>query len=57
VYVDGVSQGTVNTSATSRQVQQLNYEKSGLSDGLHTIRVVKRSGTYATIDTFVVAST
>jgi hypothetical protein len=56
VYVDGVSQGTVNTSATNRQVQQVIYGKSGLSDGLHTIRVVKRSGTYATIDKFVVES-
>ncbi|HLL22915.1 MAG TPA: hypothetical protein VK427_12335 [Kofleriaceae bacterium] len=50
VYVDGVSQGTVDASAPSRQVQQVIYEITGLADTLHTIRIVKRSGTYASID-------
>jgi hypothetical protein len=56
LYVDGVSQGTVNTSASSRQVQQAIYQKSGLTDALHTVRVVKRSGSSATIDAFVVTA-
>ncbi len=53
VFVDDVSQGVISTSATSRQVQQTLYTTDGLDPVTpHTIRVVKRSGQYATLDGF-----
>ncbi|WP_405970675.1 hypothetical protein OG496_11015 [Streptomyces sp. NBC_00988] len=54
VYIDGVSMGLFSTSASTRQVQQAVFSTAGLSAGSHTIQVVKRSGTYATIDGFEV---
>ncbi|MFI6316356.1 family 16 glycosylhydrolase [Nonomuraea sp. NPDC050556] len=52
VYLDGVFKQTVNGSAASRQVQQALYSVTGLPAGSHTIKVVKKSGTYLVIDAF-----
>jgi len=57
VFLDGTSQGLFDTSSAARQAQAVIYSTSGLSLGSHTIRVVKRSGTYATLDAFDVTST
>ena len=54
VFLDGVSKGLFDTSATTRQAQQTVYSVSGLTTGSHTIQVVKRSGAYATVDGFEV---
>lgn len=54
VFIDNVSQGLVNSNSSSRLVQQVIYSKTGLSDGTHTIKLVKRSGVYALIDAFKV---
>lgn len=52
IFVDGVSQGLVDTTATERLAQAEIFAVSGLSAGEHSIRVVKRSGKYATLDGF-----
>ncbi|MFC5804116.1 right-handed parallel beta-helix repeat-containing protein [Streptomyces formicae] len=52
VFVDGVSQGLVDTTSAERQVQAVVFSVSGLSAGEHTVQVVKRSGKYATLDGF-----
>jgi hypothetical protein len=57
IFVDGVSKGTVNTTSATRQSQQTIYAISGLAPAAHTIQVVKRSGTFATIDGFDVTRT
>jgi hypothetical protein len=54
IFIDGTSKGLVDTAATTRQAQAVIYSTSGLSAGSHTIKVVKRSGTWATLDGFVV---
>lgn len=57
VFIDDVSKGVVSTSATSRQVQQTLYTIDGLDPATpHTVRVVKRSGQYATLDGFLVCA-
>ncbi|WP_236334058.1 X2-like carbohydrate binding domain-containing protein [Paenibacillus auburnensis] len=50
IYVDGTLKDTVNANYTSRQIQQNLYSISGLSDGMHTIKVVKKSGDLLLID-------
>ena len=50
VFIDNVSQGTFSTYASSRKVQQNIFEKSGLSSGSHTLKLVKRSGNYMSLD-------
>ncbi|MEV4864665.1 hypothetical protein [Streptomyces ossamyceticus] len=52
IFLDGTSKGLIDTSATTRSAQAVIYSTSGLSAGSHTIKVVKRSGTYATLDGF-----
>jgi NPCBM-associated, NEW3 domain of alpha-galactosidase len=58
VYVDGkqdTSQTfTENTSGDTRLAQQVVYEVNGLSNGTHTVKIVKTGGTYLTIDGFEV---
>ncbi|MFC4591065.1 alpha-L-fucosidase [Sphaerisporangium corydalis] len=49
-YIDGVLQSSVNTSNSTRQTQQVVYSRRGLSSGSHTLRAVKRSGTYMLVD-------
>ncbi|MGO4271419.1 X2-like carbohydrate binding domain-containing protein, partial [Paenibacillus sp. TAF58] len=50
VYVDNVLKQTVNTYNATRLVQQTVYSISGLSNSLHTIKVVKKSGSYMLLD-------
>jgi hypothetical protein len=50
IYVDGVFKQTVSTYNASRLVQQTVYSISGLSSGSHTIKGVKKSGTYMLLD-------
>ncbi|MEY9844137.1 hypothetical protein ABH940_001204 [Streptacidiphilus sp. BW17] len=57
VYLDGVSQGQVDTSATAKQAQQVVYSVQGLTPGSHTVQLVKRSGTYTTLDGFEITRT
>ncbi|QJD86960.1 Ig-like domain-containing protein [Cohnella herbarum] len=55
VYVDGVSQGTVNTYSPTRMTNQVVFAKQGLSpDGTHTIKLVKKNGAYMLVDAFKV---
>ncbi|WP_431950372.1 ricin-type beta-trefoil lectin domain protein [Actinacidiphila sp. bgisy167] len=45
VYIDGVFQSTVNLKISGpRQVQQVVFEKTGLSNGQHTFKLVNGSG-------------
>jgi hypothetical protein len=56
VFIDDVSKGVISTAATSRQVQQTLYTTDDLDPATpHTVRVVKRSGQYATLDGFLVS--
>ncbi|WP_240702986.1 glycoside hydrolase family 27 protein [Cohnella luojiensis] len=58
IYVDGVFKQTVNTYNATRLAQQKVYGISGLSNGPHTIKAVKKSGTFMLLDklSFSVAS-
>ena len=50
VYVDGVFKQTISTYYSSRLAQQPVYGISGLSSGPHTLKVVKKSGSYMLLD-------
>jgi hypothetical protein len=39
IYLDGESQSSVNTHAPTWLAQQLLYEKTGLTNGQHTIKI------------------
>ncbi|MFE9865638.1 PDZ domain-containing protein [Streptomyces sp. NPDC005506] len=54
VFVDGASQGLVDTTAATRQVQAEIFGIEGLTAGEHTVQIVKRSGQYTTLDGFKV---
>ncbi|PYC76654.1 hypothetical protein C7C46_22005 [Streptomyces tateyamensis] len=54
VFLDGTSKGLFDTSSTTRQAQAVVYSTSGLSAGSHTVQVVKRNGTWSTLDGFEV---
>jgi alpha-galactosidase len=58
IYIDNVFKQTVNTYNATRQAQQSVYKISGLTNGAHTIKAVKKSGTYMLLDklSFSVAS-
>lgn len=43
VYLDGALDQTVDTYASSAQIQSICYEKTGLASGSHTLKVVVRS--------------
>ncbi|QGQ97246.1 hypothetical protein EHS13_21330 [Paenibacillus psychroresistens] len=57
VYVDNVLKQTVSTFNASRLVQQTVYSVSGLSDGSHTVKAVKKSGTYMLLDKLNIIAT
>ena len=57
IYLDGVDEGAVDTDTAGRESQQVIYRVSGLPPASHTIKVVKESGTYTTLDGFDVTST
>lgn len=52
VYVDNVFKKTVSTYNATRLAQQTVYRIDGLSPGSHTIKAVKKSGTYMLLDAF-----
>ncbi|MFF0290663.1 hypothetical protein [Streptomyces sp. NPDC005262] len=52
VFVDGASQGSVDTTATTRQVQAEIFGVEGLTAGEHTAQIVKRRAQYTTLDGF-----
>ncbi|RCG32832.1 alpha-L-fucosidase [Sphaerisporangium album] len=49
-YLDGALQATVDTANPTRLSQQLLYSRRGLPLAQHTLRAVKRSGTYMLVD-------
>ena len=49
-YVDGVFQRTVDTSSGARFPQQAVFSARGLTPGNHTVKGIKRSGTYMLLD-------
>ncbi|GIG63561.1 hypothetical protein Lfu02_79330 [Longispora fulva] len=52
VYIDNVFQQTVNTSNSTRLVQQAVYSKTWPTSGSHTIKAVKKDGSYMLLDAF-----
>ncbi len=50
IYLDNVLQATVDTTNPVRLTQQVIYSRRGLPAGSHTLRAVKRSGTYMLVD-------
>jgi hypothetical protein len=52
IYVDDKLQSSVSTYASSWLAQQLLYEKTGLPDGRHTIRIVVIGGGVQDVDAF-----
>ena len=57
VYLDGTLQTTVNCASTTRKVQQTLWSKTGLSNGTHTLRLVKQDGGYMLLDALSVNAT
>ncbi|RED63195.1 X2-like carbohydrate binding domain-containing protein [Cohnella lupini] len=55
IYVDNEFKQTVSTYNDNRLVQQAVYSISGLSNGPHTIKAVKKSGSYMLLDNFSVS--
>ncbi|MBA2396795.1 MAG: alpha-L-fucosidase [Ktedonobacteraceae bacterium] len=55
VYIDGTLKKTVSAVSSSRASQVVLYSISGLASGTHTIKLVKRSGTYMLLDAFKVS--
>jgi len=56
IYLDGVLKATVDTANGVRLTQQVIYSVRGLPQGQHTLRGVKRSGTYMLVDRFDVVA-
>jgi chitinase len=54
MYVDGVFQTTVSCVSSTRLAQQVVYSASGLASGTHTLKGVKKDGTYMLIDELIV---
>jgi hypothetical protein len=54
IYVDGAFKKTVDTHSAGRAVQQVVYSISDLPNGSHTIRGVKKSGSFMLVDKLVV---
>lgn len=52
VYLDGALKTTVDCFSEAKQTQQVLFKADGLSAGTHTIKVVKKSGTYMLVDAF-----
>ncbi|HTF08690.1 MAG TPA: PA14 domain-containing protein, partial [Asanoa sp.] len=50
IFLDGVLRATVDTTSSVRLTQQVIYSVRGLPQGSHTLRGVKRSGTYLLVD-------
>ncbi|OZJ01666.1 hypothetical protein BZG36_05673, partial [Bifiguratus adelaidae] len=54
VYIDGVLQQTVSCVSTTRLAQQTAYSNKNLTPGSHTLKLVKKDGTYMILDALVV---
>ncbi|HTJ72960.1 MAG TPA: hypothetical protein VL551_35810 [Actinospica sp.] len=54
VYVDGTKTETVNASSTTRVAQQPVVDISGLSQGAHTVKIVKTGGQYMLVNAYTV---
>ena len=54
VYIDGTLKKTVSAYSSARVAQVMLYSISNLAAGQHTIKLVKRSGTYMLLDAFKV---
>jgi len=54
VYVDGTKTETVNASSATRVAQQPVVDISGLSQGSHTVKLVKTGGQYMLVNAFTV---
>ena len=52
IYLDGVFQGTASCYSPSRYVKATVFSKRELPLGTHTLRLVKRSGTWMLVDAF-----
>jgi|GEM_PF-6038645 len=52
VYLDNTLQGTVTCSSSSRHAQATVFSLSDLPSTAHTVKLVKKSGTYAVVDAF-----
>jgi hypothetical protein len=52
IFIDGVSQGTVSTYGADahNKPQQTVYSISGLTNGFHTLKAVKKSGQFMLLD-------
>ncbi|MBM7567056.1 X2-like carbohydrate binding domain-containing protein [Paenibacillus sacheonensis] len=50
ILVDGVLKATVDTHHNGRLAQQTVYEINGLSNSQHTIKAIKKSGSYMLLD-------
>lgn len=50
IYIDNNYVQTVSTYNATRQVQQTVFSKTGLANGPHTLKAVKKSGTYMLLD-------
>ncbi len=51
-YIDANFVQTVDASNSTRLMQQVLYSQTWASAGTHTIKLVKKSGTYLLIDAF-----
>ncbi len=52
IYIDGIFQKTINCYSPSYKAQQINFSNYDLSEGIHTIKGIKRSGLYMQVDAF-----
>ncbi|WP_074111757.1 X2-like carbohydrate binding domain-containing protein [Paenibacillus sp. P46E] len=50
IYVDGMFQQTVSAYHNGRQAQQNLYSLAGLPEGFHTLKAVKKSGSFMLLD-------
>jgi hypothetical protein len=54
VYIDGVSNRTINCYTSSRYYQQVVYTNQNLARGVHTLRAVKADSSYLILDALVI---
>jgi len=54
VFIDGELQGTVDCLNDTRIAQQAVFSKHGLSNGEHTIKLVKKDAQWLVLDAFIV---
>jgi alpha-L-fucosidase len=57
IYLDGTLQQTINCQSPTDQSKQTVYSKTGLTPGAHTLKGVKKSGAYLSVDAFKVSGT